>query len=100
MHNIIHTAKDLVTFSNCTDGDVRLIGGRVDYEGRVEICNNNAWGTVCLGASRSTIYTWDTTDARVVCRQLGHQEFGELLLICQEMLDYYILNYKHLSVCE
>ena len=44
------------------DGITRL-------EGRVEICKNNLWSTVCdIG--------WDKLDARVVCRQLGLSEAG------------------------
>ena len=50
--------------SNCTDGALRLVGGTNPAEGRVEICINNAWGTVCDdGFSRE--------DALVVCRQVG-----------------------------
>ena len=67
-------------FSNCTNGDVRLVGGQTEYEGRVGVCINGAWGTVCQSTSsyyRSTY--WDLNDARVVCRQLGHQELGKFI---------------------
>ena len=63
-----------VTSANCSDGDVRLVDGSVDYEGRVEVCINRVWGTVCSGSYR--YYNWDLSDARVVCRQLGYQELG------------------------
>ena len=49
---------------SCSYGTLRLAGGRSSNEGRVEICINGLWGTVCDGF-------WDNNDARVVCRQLG-----------------------------
>ena len=40
------------------------MGGASPNEGRVEVCQNGEWGTVCEEY-------FDTSDARVVCRQLG-----------------------------
>ena len=38
--------------------------------GRLEICNNNVWGTVCDDL-------WGTVDAQVACRQLGFATTGK-----------------------
>ena len=53
-----------LTSENCTEGEVRLVGGILDREGRVEICLQGVWGTVCDNY-------FDANDARVTCRQLG-----------------------------
>ena len=53
----------------CTDGDIRLQGGQNLLEGRVEICSNFQWGTVCEDS-------WDTADANVACRQLDFSPIG------------------------
>lgn len=60
---------------NCSNGDIRLADGRSVLEGRVEICFNNAWGTVCGD-------TFSSYDAHVVCTSLGLPFNGLLVIVC------------------
>ena len=61
-------------YADCTYGELRLVGGANIREGRVEICINNAWGTVCDDL-------FGDEDARVVCIQMGFSERGMYVLL-------------------
>ena len=71
----------MILGTSCTNYAVRLQGG-TSTRGRVEICYNNAWGTVCDDL-------WGTPDAQVVCRQLGLPTTG---ISCLYLVDSFNNN--------
>ena len=64
-----------VTCAACSDGELRLQGGMSQFQGRVEICMDAVWGSVCFNL-------WDNDDAAVVCRQLGFSYQGIVMIEC------------------
>ena len=62
-----------ITIAPCVNGTVRLYSKSGSYfrrYGRVQVCVNNDWGTVCN-------HFWDAQDASVVCNMLGYSLYGE-----------------------
>ena len=58
-----------IEFAECTTGEVRLTdisdnSGEDSRQGTIQICVNNAWGSVCSD------HFFDNTDAAVFCSQL------------------------------
>ena len=45
------------------------MGGDTEYDGRVEVCYGDVWGSICPNS-------WDNNVAKVVCRQLGYITIG------------------------
>ena len=53
----------------CTGGAVRLADGVLEREGRVDVCINGVWGSICG-------YGWNAIDGYVLCKQLGFDDSG------------------------
>ena len=68
-------------------GDLRLVGGETELEGRVEVCTSRSrWGTVCN-------LQWTRAHTNVVCRQLGYSDSdGISTLICDQLAHHAIFQ--------
>lgn len=56
-------------FIDCQHGNIRLVRIGNPLEGRLEVCYEGVWGTVCGGG-------FGAADAAVICRQLGYSSYG------------------------
>ncbi|KAJ9573643.1 hypothetical protein L9F63_008984 [Diploptera punctata] len=62
-----HLVKKYLKRLKKHEGSIRLVDGRGNFEGNVEIYNMGKWGSVCDDE-------WDLREATVVCRQLGFKK--------------------------
>ncbi len=54
----------------CTSGEIRLMNGSRAEVGRVELCHEGFWRTICD-------QNWSQEEAVVVCTQVGLTKLGE-----------------------
>ena len=59
--------------TECSSGDLRLVGGGSESDGRVEVCVDGFWGTVCD-------QNWSQREAITVCRQAGLPSSGTYVM--------------------
>ena len=82
---IYYTCTAPLIPDNCTDGEIRLRGGSSEREGRVEICIDQIWGTICDTA-------WDSQDSDVVCKQLGFPSLGVMFRLLARVVASLVLH--------
>ncbi len=60
----------IIHLLDCSNADVRLVAVGNPVEGRLEVCYDGVWGTIC---NRN----FNLLDARVACRSLGYTRSGQ-----------------------
>lgn len=78
-------------FDSCSKHNftLRLDGGLLSTEGRVEVYVDGHWGSLCNDG-------FDRTDAGVICRQLGYQGYKlhDLIITVDNILITFALKVK------
>ena len=54
----------------CRNGDLRIQDGMSAFDGRVEVCVDGVWDTICNDGNNGVDM------ARIVCKQLGLPQYG------------------------
>ncbi len=57
---------------SCSNGQLRLVGGPSPSEGRVEMCWDGTWGSICRSS-------WYSEETAIACEQLGFQSESKFM---------------------
>lgn len=85
-YSILFRCSHLYFAAECSGNELRLTGGTSSSNGRVEVCYNGVWSTLCVD-------NWNIIAVQVVCRQLGYkvngrlQSFCTIITICQSVIN-------------
>ena len=66
----------LIFSESCSHGRARVRGSSSEMVGRIEVCIQETWRTICSDQ-------WKEEDASVLCNQLGFSVYGLLYLILE-----------------
>ena len=64
LKNVLHCCA-----VDCVEGELRLVEGETEWEGRLEVCFSQRWGTVGNDG-------WTEVNSQVVCNNLGFDITG------------------------
>ncbi len=77
----------VVACSNSQTGQFRLVGGRSQNSGRLEVCEGGQWRAVC---------GLNDTPLGEICSQLGYVNNGKMN---SRLIYMYIYTVSHISAC-
>ena len=70
-------------YANCTDGELKLVGGSTSSEGTVQVCFNHAWGTI------SGFFYFREAAVQTICNALGYIKTGINAYLKSSNLAYF-----------
>lgn len=83
----------LARAESCNDeGSLRLVGWLEADAGRLEVCRNGVWGTICVNES---LDLWPHKNAEVACRDLGYA--GALNSLFHHTYVHKRISYFHIA---
>ena len=85
-HSFIYCSHNfhgtIIFTADCVDGEVRLMEGKTELEGRLDVCFGQRWGTISSDG-------WAEINSRIVCSDLGYDlDNGIIVNYCLQVWGY------------